>query len=710
MKKGKRIRNLLMMFVCLSVFCGVLANAEIIVPTIVSETDTNHYSSATTAKLNDNSGMTPGVNAGDSLADAIGAIHANTGVFDSWVTNDSAPDYFGGFGGTNPPEIIWDLTGGGDTPVGTLIIWQYQNDGGGNNQVGNHARTIELQFNTEAQGSDTFAGPIATVMALPTLTGDDNVAQPLALPGGEYRYVSMKITDNHAGDPDGVGVHATIGGDRVGLGEVRFATETYLTEENFSKALNPQVEQTDSAVPADVDVTLSWDTGLIYNPEDANEVIPDPAILKHAIYMSDGSLTDPNLYFVDEIDASGSGASYGPLALSRSRTFYWRIDEVTDTNSIGGDVWSFVTMTADPTIVSGPADQYINVGDTAMFGVEATNPFTDDSSGLGYEWHRVDDSGDAIVGGDSSTYTTPEQTTDNSDDGYYCVVSIVVPDVDASAVTDMAYVVIKQRIAYWPFDGTYENIDDASGLTDGVRVGEPNFAEGLVNAGQALTLDGSNDYLTVDNDALGWSPTGSFSVSAWANVSGGGYRALISNRQEPPVQGFILYAQDNNQWGLWTGAGDWAGPRGVPVVNGEWTHLAITFDPTGVAGDNIIGTSTLYVNGVKERVSEGDLYRPKALGTSPLFIGAGQNEDPANFFFNGLIDDVRAYNYAITHEKVATLYTDVVGPACIFGNPAADVTGPEGIPDCAVDFFDFAEFAAQWLEHGYFPYRPGEID
>ena len=71
-----------------------MAEAGIIMPTIVSEANTNPYSTATTDKLNNNSGMTPAVNAGDSLAAALVAVHANTGVFDSWVTNAAAPDYF----------------------------------------------------------------------------------------------------------------------------------------------------------------------------------------------------------------------------------------------------------------------------------------------------------------------------------------------------------------------------------------------------------------------------------------------------------------------------------------------------------------------------------------------------------------------------------------------------------------------------------------
>ena len=222
MKRKENVRRVfLCAFVSIFVLAGI-ADAGIIVPTIVSQSNTNPYSTATTAELTNNSGMTPVVNAGDSLAAGVAAIHDNTGVFFSWVTNAAAPDYFVQ---SPAPVIVWDLTGGGDTPVGTAIFWQYQNDGGGDNRVGNHARSVELRFNTEAQGADVFDGVVTPLLLKPTLTGEQNTAQGLALSGDSYRYIRMAVTDNHFGDPDGLGVHATIGGDRVGLGEVRFATE-----------------------------------------------------------------------------------------------------------------------------------------------------------------------------------------------------------------------------------------------------------------------------------------------------------------------------------------------------------------------------------------------------------------------------------------------------------------------------------------------------
>lgn len=194
----------------------------IIRPTIISSQNANPFDVATPNKMVDNSGMSPAVNTGDSLAVALGATHVFGGFAESWVTNALVPDYYGG--GVNPaPTFVFDLEI--DTVLDAMVLWTYQNDGGGNPdgagfRVGNQVRTIELQFNTEAQGSETFSGPTTTIFVAPRLTAP-NDAQGFGI-DATGRYVLMRVTDNHFGDPDGFGVHPSIGGDRVGIGEVRF--------------------------------------------------------------------------------------------------------------------------------------------------------------------------------------------------------------------------------------------------------------------------------------------------------------------------------------------------------------------------------------------------------------------------------------------------------------------------------------------------------
>ena len=339
--------NVKRVFLCAFVSVFVLAgtaDAEIIVPTIVSESNTNPYSTSTTDKLIDNSGMTPAVNAGDSLDAALAATHMNTGVPQSWVTNAAAPDYFAA---SAAPVIVWDLTGGGNAGVASIILWQYQNDGGGDNRVGNHARTIELRFNTEAEGSGVFSEPATTITMKPTLTGEQNTAQGFDLAGQTCRYIQMTFTDNHYGDPDGLGVHATIGGDRVGLGEVRFAAV-------------PDVANTPDPANAATDVCpnviLGWNPGA-----DAE---------RHDVYfgtdfdsVNNASTSEPLGVLVSVGQTQTYYPVSGTLDLAYGTIYYWRVDEVKGipASTAKGAVWQFST---EPLGYQLPNDRIIATADS----------------------------------------------------------------------------------------------------------------------------------------------------------------------------------------------------------------------------------------------------------------------------------------------------------------------------------------------------------
>ena len=78
--------------------------SQVIVPTVANETNINAYGGTGTTELIDNSGMTPAVNTGDSLATTLAAVHVYGGGFsESYVSNASGTDYFAG--GTPPRQL-----------------------------------------------------------------------------------------------------------------------------------------------------------------------------------------------------------------------------------------------------------------------------------------------------------------------------------------------------------------------------------------------------------------------------------------------------------------------------------------------------------------------------------------------------------------------------------------------------------------------------
>ncbi len=327
---------------------GQMIASEVIIPSAVSAIDLNAYGGTGITQLIDNSGMTTAVNNGDSLETALFATHYFGSSYNrSYVSNGSGADYFSGYGAQNPPVIVWDLTGGGDTRLDGIILWQYENNGGNGVNIGNQAYEISFQFNSAIQGSELFTGPITTIYLKSVLgMGGINAAQLFEFDTHSqyHRYVRMTITDNHYGDPAHEGVNPISGGDRVGLGEVRFVTTSGPVVPS-GKAWNPDPSDKQTDIP--VDITLHWNTGEVQDPTDPYQRIPNPDLIKHVVYLGNSSeelSIQAEIPILIPVPVLGQ---YSPPDLKYNQIYYWRVDEYIDQNTIiTGDLWSFTTTLA----------------------------------------------------------------------------------------------------------------------------------------------------------------------------------------------------------------------------------------------------------------------------------------------------------------------------------------------------------------------------
>ena len=157
----------------------------------------------------------------------------------------------------------------------------------------------------------------------------------------------------------------------------------------------------------------------------------------------------------------------------------------------------------------------------------------------------------------------------------------------------------------------------------------------------ALEFDGADDYVEIPyQQALN---PDQFTISCWVKVTSGqgSYRSPITSRDDSPIGGYILYAGEDNKWQAWIGDGSsYQTVVGPDVAMNQWTHVAATYDDS---------TLFLYVNG--EQV--GNLPTSFAANNNrPLRIGAGATERPANYLFNGQIDDVRIWDRARSADDI----------------------------------------------------------
>ena len=202
-----------------------------------------------------------------------------------------------------------------------------------------------------------------------------------------------------------------------------------------------------------------------------------------------------------------------------------------------------------------------------------------------------------------------------------------------------------ELLAQWKLDeGSGTIAADATGNGhDGTLEGNPEWVVGYY--GGALQFAGSPDRVVVPYDPR-LNPEEALTVSVWANVEpdSSGYRSPITSRDDYPQRGYIIYAASDGTWQFWIGVGSgWSNAAGPPIQEGEWTHVAATYAP---------GEQKLYINGELAGEAAGTISLNEQ---QYLSIGAGRTDMPqGDYFFAGIVDDVRVYDHVMTADEIAS--------------------------------------------------------
>ena len=184
-------------------------------------------------------------------------------------------------------------------------------------------------------------------------------------------------------------------------------------------------------------------------------------------------------------------------------------------------------------------------------------------------------------------------------------------------------------------------VGDSSGNGhNGEIVGDLNWVEGKL--GSALEFPGGYVHIPHD-DALSLT---TFSITAWVNlVDVGAYQALVEKGAVAgDVRNFYLaITPDGALYGGFKGANGWNSCIAETVVDGEWHHVAVTYDMenilTYVDGDSFSEMGLGEEGGIDPLQNDA----PVTMGVTNT--GGGE---PAQ----GIIDEVGIFNDALTAADV----------------------------------------------------------
>ncbi|MFN0125928.1 MAG: LamG-like jellyroll fold domain-containing protein [Verrucomicrobiales bacterium] len=391
-----------------------------------------------------------------------------------------------------------------------------------------------------------------------------------------------------------------------------------------------------------------------------------PARIGSAGLDVSGNPIEPWNGSIDEVAIYGDALSANTIAVHNSR-------------------FIFGTAVTAPTIESSPTGTWnLLSGGAPIFQVRAVG-----TAPLSYQWKR---DGQPVTGNataTTSTFTILGSTAAAS--GTYTVtVSNPVNEVTSPPFTVnftdppagdryAGFVLADGPTSYWRlneaegttvmkdyaggYDGTYTPPRVTLGIEAGFGIAPDTAAQ--FNAGGVAALV---PYTPIHN------PTSAFSVEFWAKPaqSGNVQRAIIATQnRDIGRSGYAIYQGFNGAWWeahLGTGETVMFLQGASSPVAGRWDHIVMTWNGSNLAA--------LYVNGVVERTESTDTSgRPVRNNTvRGLEIGSRFG---GTLPYNGVIDEVAFYNYALTPAQIEKHYSVAYFPSSITTQPTPVPNGME---------------------------------
>jgi hypothetical protein len=367
-----------------------------------------------------------------------------------------------------------------------------------------------------------------------------------------------------------------------------------------------------------------------------------------------GTVTDPEdslLTTWSKVSGPGVVVFGNENAVDTTAIFYWAgvyVLRLTADDGFNNPVSDDVTITvyeeppnSPPTVDAGSDDSITLPDDTVTLNGTVVDP--DDTPIT--TWTKVSGPGLVAFGNAGAIDTTATF----SGAGTY-VLRLTADDGVNNPVSDDVTITVHEEqvfpteglVGYWNFnDGSGTVAEDASGYANNGAITGATWVAGQV--GGALSFDGSDDTVIVNNVPVNTLVGGQNTVSFWMNWNGpkscmpfgwnGTYDLFLS------PDGFGINTGQGNILGI-SSAG----------LSGRWVHVAVIFY-NGIPSPS---NSKIYIDGIEQSISDRLKATTRSVSATAKVFISGWGKD-TGYKFRGMLDEVRIYNRALSTGEIAAL-------------------------------------------------------
>ena len=392
-----------------------------------------------------------------------------------------------------------------------------------------------------------------------------------------------------------------------------------------------------------------------------NKYVADAVILNDKVYVIAGATTTgaySNKVYAADLNASVAGvydlyrkdgnASAGtPLVQAEvadgSVTGSKMADGAITTDKLNEQILKYLK----PEITAQPQAQTVYADSNVSFSISAEGKY------LTYQWKK---DGVDLTGETNATLNIIDANATLHDGNY----SVIVSNDFGSMETEINEFVVENDInkisglvGWWKFDETNGTVayDSSGNGRDGNLTNGPSWTTGKI--GGALSFDGTDDHVITHN-FFGIAGTNPRSISAWIKTTS--LNAVIcsyGNFLQSQKWTIRLQNWDGVEGALRTENFNGSIVGSTPVNNGSWFFITSILEPNKSNISDVLH----YINGNLDNASHVGSMTIDTVLSSTFVIGRRllQSND-SNYYFNGLIDDVRIYDRALSAAEVQALY------------------------------------------------------